>query len=156
LAIVAAGCGAVHLIPAPERPAATALSLPAHSPSPGRLPVALTAPAIAIVITGTGPLLSITFDINNRTTQHFGPIDLPYTYKDTDIDDIDGAYPVTVTAVATSKSPNAAVRCRIVELGVAVANVTATGPQSIASCSDHQPQNPTRRQPHRKRQHRRS
>ena len=91
---------------------------------------------------------SITFEINDRKIRRVGPFRLPYLYSDTNIDDIDGAYPVAVSATADSRWPGTKVSCTIVERGISVSDVTATGPRSKASCSDHQPQNPIRR-PHR-------
>jgi hypothetical protein len=144
IACLFAGCGA--------RSAATPPTTDARptSPPPTDVKTAIApilkpaAPPLVIAVTGTGPALSITLHIDNRRHGHGGPIRLPYTYVDTNYDDIDGAYPVTAVARDGSGSATARITCQIVESGADVARVTAKGPHAVVSCSDHQPQNPLR------------
>jgi hypothetical protein len=144
IACVFSACGAGSATTSP-----TTLTRPT-SPPPTDLKTAIAptlkpaAPPLVITVTGTSPASSITLHINNRRHRHGGPIRLPYTYVDTNYDDIDGAYPVTAAAEDGSRSATARITCRIVESGAIVARVTAKGPHAVVSCSDHQPQDPVR------------
>jgi hypothetical protein len=100
------------------------------------------APVLVISIGGTSPASSITIHVDNRRVRHLGPVALPYVFTDTRLDDIDGAYPVTVQAQDGSASPDARIACQIVESGADVAREARMGLRSVAWCSDHQPEDP--------------
>lgn len=144
IACVFSACGAGSAATSPTTLTRPTSPPPTHLQTANAPTLKPAAPPLVITITGTSPASHITLHINNRRHRRGGPITLPYTYVDTNYDDIDGAYPVTAAAEDGSRSARAQITCQIVESGADVARVTAKGPHAVASCSDHQPQDPLR------------